>query len=135
MDEQNRSRLQSYIRPLCGDIFFSPGPDGNRALVPHLLGVIAYVMTSRLSGSTRAGLTCLTIHYFYARRSFAVKENIQDVAWYASPLARSAHRIRAFLLAKATAVRLIPRRSFSLPSHWFLSSFCVLQRNTMDLAP
>lgn len=135
MDEKNRSRLQSYIRPFCGDVFFSPGPDGNRALVPHLLGVIASVMTSRLSGSTRAGLTCLTIHYFHSRRSSAVKEKNQYVAWYASPLAKSAHKIRAFLLAKATAVRLTPRRSLSLSSHRFLRSFCVLQRNTIDLAP
>lgn len=33
---ENRSRLHTYIRPIDG-VLNPPGPDGNRALAPHLL--------------------------------------------------------------------------------------------------
>lgn len=134
MDEKNRSRLQSYIRPVYGDFFCSPGPDGNRAPVPHLLGVINGLMTSRLPGSTRAGLTCLPIQ-FSSFANLTVIKLLHAVTRYGSSLAISAHKIRAFLLASATAVRLTPRRSLSFNSHRFRCSFLVLQRYTMERAP
>ncbi len=46
----DRSRLQPYIRPLDGVFELTPGPDGNRALVPHLLGVIEKRLVRKIRG-------------------------------------------------------------------------------------
>lgn len=132
----NRSRLQSYIRPVDGVFTSPPGPDGNRALVPHLLVVTFTSLTSRLSGSTRAGLTYLPI----PMNSVATRIYKSVLPHYAAhryicSFAINDQRIRAFLLASATAVRLTPRRFFSCISQWLRFSFFVLQRKTIERAP
>lgn len=132
-----RIRLQSYIRPVYGDLLTAPGPDGIRALVPHLLGVVTLGMTSRLSGSTRAGLTYLPIQILLlAKLKERIKTKYQaPTRRYSPSLAISAQRIRAFLFASATAVRLTPRRSFSLAIQRLRCSLLVLHRNTTERAP
>ena len=132
----NRSRLQSYIRPVYGDLTSTPGPDGNRALVPHLLVVILKPLTSGLSGSTRAGLTYLPIPMnSVATRIHKSVLPHQATHRYACSFAINAQRMRAFLLASATAVRLTPRRFFNCISQWLRFSFFVLQRKTIERAP
>ena len=132
-----RIRLQSYIRPVYGDLLTAPGPDGIRALVTHLLGVITLSMTSRLSGSTGAGLTYLLIQILLlAKLKERVKPKYQaPTRRYSSSLAISAQRIRAFLLASATAVRLTPRLFFSSDNQRLRCSFLVLHRKTIEGAP
>jgi len=132
-----RIRLQSYIRPFYGDLLIAPGPDGIRALVPHLLGVTYLLVTSKLSGSTRAGLTYFPIQILLLAKS---KKRINSKHQtprhrYSSPLAISAHKIRAFLLANATAVRLTPRRCFISDSQRSRCSFFNLHRKTIERAP
>ena len=140
----DRSRLQPYIRPLGGVFLITPGPDGNRALVPHLLGVIVNLVTSKLSGSTRAGLTCIAIISSsiamnvvsglvllnsYARNSFQVG------CTYCSFFAIKAHSTRAFLFASATEVRLTPRLFFKLVSQRLFWSFFDSHLKTTERAP
>lgn len=45
---ENRSRLQTYIRPIDGALN-PPGPDGNRTLAPHLLVGCAVVASPLIS--------------------------------------------------------------------------------------
>lgn len=132
----NRSRLQPYIRPVYGVFSRTPGPDGNRALVPHLLGVNDMLMTSRLSGSTRAGLTYL----FILLQSVAIlrtqTSTVYQAAYrYASSFTIKAQSIRAFLLANATDVRLIPRRCLKFLIQRLRASLFVLHRKTIERAP
>ena len=140
----DRSRLQPYIRPLDGVFLITPGPDGNRALVPHLLGVIVKLVTSKLSGSTRAGLTCIAIisssiatsilSGFILLRSLA-HSSFQADCRYCSSFAIKAHRTRAFLFANATEVRLTPRRFFRLVSQRLFRSLFDSHLNTTERAP
>lgn len=139
-----RSRLQPYIRPLNGVFQITPGPDGNRALAPHLLGVIKKQMTSKLSGSTRAGLTYIAIisspiamsmvSGFILLNSLA-HNCFQTGCRYCSFFAIKAHSTRAFLFAKATEVRLTPRRFFRLTSQRLFWSLFDSHLYTTERAP
>ncbi len=140
----DRSRLQPYIRPLDGVSFITPGPDGNRALVPHLLGVTLKSVTSKLSGSTRAGLTYTAIislsSAIYKISDFVLLYSLtytlsQTGCKYCSSFAIKAHKTRAFLFANATAARLMPRRFFRLVSQRLFWSFFVSHLNATERAP
>lgn len=140
----DRSRLQPYIRPFDGVLFRTPGPDGNRALAPHLLGVVAKLMTKRLSGSTRAGLTCIAIisllittclmSKFVLLNSYS-RNSFQVGCRYCSSFAIKAHSTRVFLFASATDVLLMPRRFFKLVSQRLFWSFFDSHLNTTERAP
>ena len=120
------------------------GPDGSRALAPHLLVVLArgarrvYYQVQRKpvrpmepsldTRSSKLGRTDTSpVQVDGAASHTAIR--------YGSPWTINAQRIRAFLFARATQARLKPRLSMTSRIQIPRLSVLLSQRRSIDLAP